>query len=579
MEKNRKKIAFLDRDGVINRLPAPHCYITKTEDFVLNPGIIEVLKNLAVQNFEFIIVTNQRGIARGLMSEKDLLKIHSHMEKQFEVHDIKLLDVIYCPHEKNICDCRKPKPGMLKTCLKKYPIDLAQSLFISDSIEDLQMAKNFGIGTQIHITANKPLETLNFIIPSLKNTKNKKIRIAFIKFGGLSAGGTEKFLQIIAANLPKNEFEVDYYYCGTAPYVGSDYRHMDTDPFRVQFMKDHGVNLIEFHVGAKDITVPTHRWIDTNFWETFDETKYDIIQTGKAGHKEYPFTKIRKTSIVDSLHLASGSDNQFNISRVMHICQWSADGWIKRGGDKSRIVLVSLPISIEAKDYGNFRKELGLEKTFIFGMHQRPDNNTYSEIPLAAYARIENDKTAYIMLGGSELYRKQATKLGIKHIFFLPATGDSEKIFKFLNTLDVYAHGRRDGEVNSQAMAEALYFGTPIVSHISPVNNGHAECIGYAGKVVDTVDAYATELKHHFDDPAYHADMRKKAKRRFAEKYELHKQMDNFIDIYRDVFRNPFPHPWRRRFTSMHYTQNVRVWAIWVHLKIKKIRRKLIKFS
>ncbi len=409
-------------------------------------------------------------------------------------------------------------------------------------------------------------------------TENKnKIRIAFVKFGGLSSGGSEKFLQIIAANLPKDEFIVDYYYSNAAPYIGSDYRHMDTDPFRVQYMKDHGINTIEFHIGAKDITVPTHKWIDTDFWKKFDESKYDIIQTGKAGHKEYPFTKIRKTPIIDSIHLASGSDNQYNISRVMHICQWSADGWAKRGGDKNRVVLVSLPISIEAKEYGDMRAELGLQDTFIYGMHQRVDNSTFSPIQLEAYKKVESDDTAFIMLGGSELYQKQAKDLGIKNIHFLSATGDSNVIFKFLNTLDVYAHGRRDGEVNSQAMAESMYFGVPIVSHFSEVNNGHVECIGAAGKVCSTVEEYADELTKLKNDAAYYDTKSKAALKRFADGYELNGQMKNFAQIYRDVYKDPFPNPFKRFISTLHYTQNIRVLLVWIYLKLKVLRKKFAK--
>ena len=60
------------------------------------------------------------------------------------------------------------------------------------------------------------------------------IKIAFIKFGGMSIGGTEKVLQTIAAELPKDQFQVDFFYCDAAPYIGSDFKHIDTDPSRVE---------------------------------------------------------------------------------------------------------------------------------------------------------------------------------------------------------------------------------------------------------------------------------------------------------------------------------------------------------
>ena len=103
---------------------------------------------------------------------------------------------------------------------------------------------------------------------------DSKIRVAFIKFGGLSAGGTEKWLQMMAANLPRNEFEVDYYYCDAAPYCKSSYKHADTDENRLKYMNDNNVTLIKFRVGFKDVSKYTHDWTDTDFWQLFDEKNF-----------------------------------------------------------------------------------------------------------------------------------------------------------------------------------------------------------------------------------------------------------------------------------------------------------------
>ena len=75
-----------------------------------------------------------------------------------------------------------------------------------------------------------------------------KTRIAFIKFGGMAFGGTEKVLQTIASELPKSRYIVDYFYCDSAPYLGSDYQHIDTDIRRIEYCQEHGVNLIKFNV-------------------------------------------------------------------------------------------------------------------------------------------------------------------------------------------------------------------------------------------------------------------------------------------------------------------------------------------
>lgn len=348
-------------------------------------------------------------------------------------------------------------------------------------------------------------------------SENKKIRIAFIKFAGLSAGGTEKFLQTVAANLNKERFDVDYFYCDSAPYIGSEYKHSDTDKNRLDYMKNKEVNLIKFRVKFKNVNSYVHNWEETDFWEKFDENSYDIIQTGRGGYPEYPFNLINKTPIVDSIHLTSGVDNKKNISRVMHICDWNAKKWIKRGGDKSRIVLVSHPMEISFNG-GSLIEELGLNEKFIFGFHQRDDDDIFSNIPLDAYSMIENENTAFVLLGGGSKYREQALKLGLKNFYFLDHTANSDYIYSFLNTLNVYSHGRKDGEVNSTAMAEAMYFGLPIVSHFSKSSNGHVECIGEAGSVVNNVLEYKEELVKLMNQKDYYSYRSVEAKKKISRK-------------------------------------------------------------
>jgi len=403
---------------------------------------------------------------------------------------------------------------------------------------------------------------------------DKKIRVAFIKYGGLSAGGTEKFLQTIAANLNRDKFSVDFFYCDSSKSIGSNYIHPDTDTKRKKYLMDHGVTLRKFIVGARDLTSPFHNWKDTNFWEIFNESEYDIIQSGRAGHKEFPFNKIRKKPIVDSIHLKAGVDNQWNISRVMHLCEWSAKNWVGSGGDKSRMVQVSHPMEMHTQSVACLREELSIKKhKIVYGFHQRKDDNIFSRIPLIAFKQIASDDNHFIIMGGSLKYVEQAKSLGILNISFIPHNADSEAIYTFLRTLDVYAHGRSDGEVNSTAMAEAMYFSLPIVSHRSKVNNGHIECIADAGIVVaeNDVRAYAAELKRLQSDFTHYAMLSTAAKKRFNDNYELKKQMQRIEDIYEDVILRPFPHPLRRYLYSLHWTQNIRIWLKWVYLKSKYI--------
>ena len=131
---------FLDRDGVINK-KIEGDYVRRWEQFEFLPNVIEALKIL--KNFfgKIIIVTNQRGIGRGLMTVEDLEVIHANMISIFEKHNIKIDKIYYCPHdyEKEVCNCRKPNIGMALQAKKDFPqISFEKSIMIGDSISDVE---------------------------------------------------------------------------------------------------------------------------------------------------------------------------------------------------------------------------------------------------------------------------------------------------------------------------------------------------------------------------------------------------------------------------------------------------------
>ena len=362
----------------------------------------------------------------------------------------------------------------------------------------------------------------------------KKIKVSFIKFGGMANGGTEKVLQTIASELPKDQFIVDYYYCDSAPYIGSDFVHPDTDPSRVQYVKDNGVNVIKFNVEFKDLTTLTHDWVNTNFWELFDEEKYDVIQTGRSGHPEYPFTLINKTPIVDSIHLSGMAENKHNTVKTVLISKEQKERWIMSGGPADKAEIIPNPLRIPDVGDINYREEFGWQDKFVFGLHQRRDNHIFSPIPLEAYDEIEDDNTAFLLLGGSENYQKQARDLGLKNFKHLPPVGELEPIHKFLNTLDVYAHGRSDGEQCSCAIIEAMSHSLPVISHTAP-SMGQLEQIGDAGKVTNDYQEYSEVMVDMIDDKNYYNECAQNSKKRYNEIYKLESIIKKYADIYRGV--------------------------------------------
>ena len=167
-------------------------------------------------------------------------------------------------------------------------------------------------------------------------------------------------------------------------------------------------------------------------------------------------------------------------------------------------------------------------------MHQRDSDGIFSNIPLDAYKKIENDSTHFIMLGGSDRYKKQAEELGIKNINFLPTVSELEPIHKFLNTLKVYAHGRADGEQCSCAIIEALAHNLPVISHTAP-SMGHLEQIGDAGQVVSNPIEYSQVMTKMIENKEYYKECSANAKKRYETIYGLDAIISQYATIYEEA--------------------------------------------
>jgi glycosyltransferase involved in cell wall biosynthesis len=360
------------------------------------------------------------------------------------------------------------------------------------------------------------------------------IKIASIKFGGLSAGGTEKWFQTVVANLPKNKFEIDYLYTDSAPYIGSNWVHPDTDPDRKQYMIDNNINLKKINVKAKNLQTETHEWVETDFWEIFNSKKYDLVLSARAGHPEYPFYKINDIPEVAFITLAGMAEIKENVKKYIHISKFQESSWLNAGGDKSKSEVVYLFTEHKAEPGENFKIKFNLNNKFIFGMHQRNDDNIFSPIPLMAYSKIENDNTAFVIMGGGNKYKIQAKNLNLKNVFFVDHSSNTLNLNNFLRTLDVYAHGRADGETYGQAIAEGMSYGLPVISHISP-NMGHIETIGDGGVVCLNEEEYAEEMKKLQFNKNYYSERSINSKNRFENELSIDINMEKIIKILEEA--------------------------------------------
>lgn len=149
---------FLDRDGtlIVNK----H-YLNSVEGIEYLPGVFEALQSLKSKGFEFVMVTNQSGIPRGLITESQLMAIHDQMRQDFADHGLEFLGLYHAPHlpDSNHED-RKPNPGMLLKAYKKFGIDMKHSWMIGDSSADVGAGKNAGVKT-ILITSDTNQESIH----------------------------------------------------------------------------------------------------------------------------------------------------------------------------------------------------------------------------------------------------------------------------------------------------------------------------------------------------------------------------------------------------------------------------------
>ncbi len=143
-----KRAVFLDRDGVINQKPPEGEYVTRWEDFHVVPGVAEGVALLNRTGYSVIVVTNQRCIAKGLMTVAELENMHERMIELLARAGAIVDGVFYCPHElEPVCECRKPAPGMLLNAARLHGIDLSGSWMIGDSDIDIQAGRNAGCNT------------------------------------------------------------------------------------------------------------------------------------------------------------------------------------------------------------------------------------------------------------------------------------------------------------------------------------------------------------------------------------------------------------------------------------------------
>jgi histidinol-phosphate phosphatase family protein len=153
-----KRALFLDRDGVINQEKAGS-YIFSLEEFIWYDGALSALVQLSKRFDYLIIVTNQRGVGRGLMSETDLQTIHDHIKEEVKKAGGKINAIYYATSVDSNHPLRKPNTGMALQALKDFPdIDFSKSVMVGNNISDMQFGQQSGMKTVFLTTTQAALE-------------------------------------------------------------------------------------------------------------------------------------------------------------------------------------------------------------------------------------------------------------------------------------------------------------------------------------------------------------------------------------------------------------------------------------
>lgn len=182
----KRKVLFLDRDGT---LIVDKSYMHKVEDLEIIPEALTALKNLSKLNYAIVLITNQSGIARGKYNEEQFWIFQKAFEKQLKSHGVTLDAVYFCPHhdEKGtipeytiVCECRKPKPGMLLNAQKDLNLDLEESWMVGDKDEDVMTGQKLGLNT-VRIRSDygykegvQPTHTVNHLMEFYEILSKKK---------------------------------------------------------------------------------------------------------------------------------------------------------------------------------------------------------------------------------------------------------------------------------------------------------------------------------------------------------------------------------------------------------------------
>jgi D-glycero-D-manno-heptose 1,7-bisphosphate phosphatase len=157
--RRRRPAVFVDRDGTLNREVD---YLRRVADLRLVPGTAAAIRRLTAAGFAVVVVSNQSGVARGLIAPAILTEIHAALEHRLARAGATLTGIYVCPHHPTVgtpplrrrCRCRKPGPALVQRAVRDHALDLARSYCVGDSAVDLGLAAAVGTPAVLVLTGH-----------------------------------------------------------------------------------------------------------------------------------------------------------------------------------------------------------------------------------------------------------------------------------------------------------------------------------------------------------------------------------------------------------------------------------------
>ena len=174
--RTSRRTVLLDRDGILNYKMPPRTYLTKMEEYSPQESVVSTIASKLASQTDFLIITNQPGIATGAVSPEFIDKLHSRIIVELLLKGISVIGLYVCPHHWDTnCECRKPKPGMLNQAILDYQLHREALVYVGDEEKDLEAAAAAGIaGVRIsNETGDSSYQSLDEALPFIESVLNR----------------------------------------------------------------------------------------------------------------------------------------------------------------------------------------------------------------------------------------------------------------------------------------------------------------------------------------------------------------------------------------------------------------------